>query len=96
MEKIFVTVFARLNSFYNSYTTSKEFADPIYTTNEFISLLQKPVLNSNEAIAYENSRKKQGTKLKKLLHTKFFVYDRTEESHNEEFFKLMANNFTSY
>ena len=88
--------FARLNSFYNSYTTSNEFAEPIYTTGEFISLLQKAVLNSNEAIAYENSRKKKGTKLKKLLYSKFFVYDRTEKSHNEVFFKLIANNFTSY
>ena len=88
--------FARLSSFYNSYTKSKEFADPIYTTNEFISLLKQAVFKSNEAISYENSRKKKGTKLKKLLHVKFFVYDRTEESHNEVFFKLMANNFTSY
>ena len=65
--------FARLNSFYNSYTTSKEFAEPIYTTEEFISLLQKAVLNSNEAIAYKNSRNKTGTKLKKLMKIHSFT-----------------------
>mgnify|MGYP000259431170 CR=1 FL=1 len=87
--------FSLLSRYYRDYSMSSEFKHAIYTTDEFIKLLQTAVLNSNKSTALLNSKKERQTKLRPLLQVKFLKYERSDDP-VETINQIKASNFTSF
>jgi len=68
--------FSLLSRYYRDYTMSKDYKDPIYSTDDFIKLLENSVANSNLCVEKLNQKRKKTTSQYPYLHVKFFKYER--------------------
>ena len=86
--------FSLLSRYYRDYTMSKDYKDPIYSTDSFIKLLENSVANSNLCVEKLNQKRKETTSPYPYLHVKFFKYERklVPSSVNQ----IKANGFTSF
>ena len=86
--------FSLLSRYYRDYSMSDTFKDPVYTTQDFISLLKYAVNQSNLSTAWLNEHRKSTTSPYPLLQVQFFEYKRTHEE--SKLHQLIAPNFTSF
>merc|ERR1712217_9589 len=80
--------------YYNEKTKTLKHGTPIYTTQEFIKILQDGVEGSNACKQRLNSKRKHSTPPYQLLNVTFFDYKRTDELKPIE--QILAPQFTSY
>ena len=87
--------FSLLSRYYRDYSMHADSGQAIYTTKEFIKLLQMAVRKSNEAKCLLNTKKKAETKALKPLCVIFMEYSRPAIT-TERLQQVKTANFTSF
>ena len=86
--------FSLLSRYYTDKTKTLKHGTPVYSTPEFIDILQTAVEQTNEIKNQLNKKRKQSTAPYPLLHVTFFDYKRSDELQAIE--QVTAPQFTSY
>lgn len=85
--------FSLLSRYYQQKTTHKAHGEAVYSTEQYILILQDGVYQSNLATVDSNSKKKKGNK-SPLLDVHFINFVRTEKSKIQT--GIIAKNFTKF